>query len=79
MSVQFPADSAPLWSVAPALGIDLAQAITTDRLTPADLSQMLRDCGTCWNRRKCRDWRAGAGGPMPAFCPGSARLNALAG
>jgi hypothetical protein len=70
-----------LWSVAPRLGIDLSQAIRSERMTPQDLSDMLRNCALCWHTRKCARWAREPGeaaAEMPAYCPSREGLQALA-
>ncbi|MFN4100213.1 MAG: DUF6455 family protein [Pararhodobacter sp.] len=80
MSIHFSSKkAAAFWKVAPKLGINLPDAIRTDRLTPADLSGMLRNCDACWNTRKCASWVEDAKeAAMPGFCISSTALNGLA-
>lgn len=69
-------------SIAPKLGIDLSRAIRAGRMTPQDLSAMMRHCALCWHSRKCAQWErrlaAGTETGMPAFCDSREALNALA-
>lgn len=77
MSIHLSKEPAAIWSVAPKLGIDLSRAIRSNAITPQALSGMLRNCATCWHRRKCASWVHDASAlDLPAFCASSAELTA---
>lgn len=82
MSIHFPIQAAPIWTVAPKLGIDLATAIRDGEMTPEALGQMLRHCAECWNTKKCARWQQIASdfapSEMPSFCASHEQLNAIA-